>query len=120
VDWSELGASQATVVLLMALENLEPITRTLLRYGRDSRTPVSVIVDGTLPTQHIITTELATVADEVSAAGLRPPAIVVIGEVVNVGAQIAELSRKALRQAQSVVVPPSPGPAGVVPTCEGQ
>ena len=120
MDWAEIGASQATLVLLMALENLQPITRTLMRYGRDSRTPVSVIVDGTLPTQHIITTGLATVADEVSAAGLRPPAIVVIGEVVSVGVQIAELSRKALREAQSVVVPPSSGPAGVVPTHEGQ
>jgi uroporphyrin-III C-methyltransferase/precorrin-2 dehydrogenase/sirohydrochlorin ferrochelatase len=120
VDWAELGASRATLVLLMALENLEPITRTLMRYGRDSRTPVSVIVDGTLPTQHIITTGLATVAEEVGAAGLRPPAIVVIGEVVNVGAQIAELSRGALREAQSVIVPTSSGPAGVVPTREGQ
>ncbi len=120
VDWAELGASQATLVLLMALENLQPITGTLMRYGRDSRTPVSVIVDGTLPTQHIITTGLATVADEVSAAGLRPPAIVVIGEVVSVGVQIAELSRKALREAQSVIVSPSSGPPGVVPTHEGQ
>jgi uroporphyrin-III C-methyltransferase/precorrin-2 dehydrogenase/sirohydrochlorin ferrochelatase len=120
VNWAELGGSQATLVLLMALENLEPITRTLMRYGRDSQTPVSVIVDGTLPTQHIITTGLGTVAEEVGAAGLRPPAIVVIGEVVNVGAQIAELSRKALREAQSVVVPTSSGPAGVIPTREGQ
>jgi uroporphyrin-III C-methyltransferase/precorrin-2 dehydrogenase/sirohydrochlorin ferrochelatase len=120
VNWAELGGSQATLVLLMALENLEPITRTLMRYGRDSQTPVSVIVDGTLPTQHIITTGLGTVAEEVGAAGLRPPAIVVIGEVVNVGAQIAELSRKALAEAQSVVVPTSSGPAGVIPTREGQ
>jgi uroporphyrin-III C-methyltransferase/precorrin-2 dehydrogenase/sirohydrochlorin ferrochelatase len=120
VDWAELGASQATLVLLMALGNLEPITRTLIGYGRDSRTPVSVIVDGTLPTQHIIITGLDTVAEEVGAAGLRPPAIVVIGEVVKVGAQIAELSREAFREAQSVVVPTSSGPAGVVPTREGQ
>ena len=63
---------------------------------------------------------VATVAEEVGAAGLRPPAIVVIGEVVNVGAQIAELSRKVLREAQSVVVPTSSGPAGVIPTHEGQ
>jgi uroporphyrin-III C-methyltransferase/precorrin-2 dehydrogenase/sirohydrochlorin ferrochelatase len=120
VDWAELGASQATLVLLMALGNLEPITRTLIRYGRDSRTPVSVIVDGTLPTQHIIITGLDTVAQEVGAAGLRPPAIVVIGEVVKVGAQIAELSREAFREAQSVAAPTSSGPAGVVPTREGQ
>ncbi|HUY47062.1 MAG TPA: uroporphyrinogen-III C-methyltransferase [Streptosporangiaceae bacterium] len=120
VDWAALGGSSATLVLLMALENLGPIARTLIRHGRDSRTPVSVIVDGTLPAQHIITTGLAAVAGAVAEVGLRPPAVVVIGEVVNVGAQIAELSRTALRGAQSVVVPTSPGPAGAMPTREGQ
>jgi uroporphyrin-III C-methyltransferase/precorrin-2 dehydrogenase/sirohydrochlorin ferrochelatase len=120
VDWAELGASQATLVLLMSLEQLAAIARTLIDSGRDSRTPVSVIVDGTLPTQHIITTGLGAVGGAVSEAGLRPPAIVVIGEVVNVGAHIAELSRNVLRGAQGARVPTSPGPAGAMPTREGQ
>jgi uroporphyrin-III C-methyltransferase/precorrin-2 dehydrogenase/sirohydrochlorin ferrochelatase len=120
VDWAELGASQATLVLLMSLEQLVAIARTLIDSGRDSRTPVSVIVDGTLPTQHIITTGLGAVGGAVSEAGLRPPAIVVIGEVVNVGAHIAELSRNVLRGAQGARVPTSPGPAGAMPTREGQ
>jgi uroporphyrin-III C-methyltransferase/precorrin-2 dehydrogenase/sirohydrochlorin ferrochelatase len=107
-------------VLLMSLEHLEAIARTLIGSGRDSRTPVSVIVDGTLPTQHIITTGLGAVASAVSEAGLRPPAIVVIGEVVNVAAHIAELSRNVLSNAQSVRAPTSPGPAGAMPTREGQ
>jgi uroporphyrin-III C-methyltransferase/precorrin-2 dehydrogenase/sirohydrochlorin ferrochelatase len=120
VDWAALGESSATLVLLMSLGNLEPIARTLIRHGRDSATPVSVIVDGTLPAQHIITTGLGAVAHAVNEAGLRPPAIVVIGEVVNVGAQITELSRTALRGAPSVAVPTSPGPARAMPTREGQ
>jgi uroporphyrin-III C-methyltransferase / precorrin-2 dehydrogenase / sirohydrochlorin ferrochelatase len=120
VDWGALGESSATLVLLMSLGNLEPIARTLIRNGRDSATPVSVIVDGTLPAQNIITTGLGAVAHAVDEAGLRPPAIVVIGEVVNVGAQITELSQTALRGAQSVDVPTSPGPAGAMPTREGQ
>jgi uroporphyrin-III C-methyltransferase/precorrin-2 dehydrogenase/sirohydrochlorin ferrochelatase len=120
VDWSALGESSATLVLLMSLGNLEPIATTLIRHGRDSRTPVSVIADGTLPAQHIITTGLGAVARVVDEAGLRPPAIVVIGEVVNVGAQIAELSRAALRGPQNIAVPTSPGPARAMPTREGQ
>jgi uroporphyrin-III C-methyltransferase / precorrin-2 dehydrogenase / sirohydrochlorin ferrochelatase len=111
VDWAALGASAATLVLLMGLEHLAAIAAALIRGGRDSQTPVSVIVDGTLPTQHIITSELAAVAGAVSAAGLRPPAVVVIGEVVDVGAQIAELSRTALSEAQSVPGPTSRRPA---------
>ena len=120
VDWAELAVSPATLVLLMGLEHLSQIARTLISSGRDSRTPVSVIVDGTLPTQHIITTGLSAVAGAVSEAGLRPPAIVVIGEVVQVGAQIAELSRNVLSKARSVAVPSSSGPARAVPTREGQ
>jgi uroporphyrin-III C-methyltransferase / precorrin-2 dehydrogenase / sirohydrochlorin ferrochelatase len=121
VDWAELATSATTLVLLMALEHLGQVAETLIRAGLDSRTPVSVIVDGTLPTQHIITTGLSAVAAAVSEAGLRPPAIVVIGEVVQVGAQIAELSRNALSNDRSVAVPTSPGgSAGARPTRERQ
>ena len=121
VDWAELATSAATLVLMMGLEYLGQVAETLIRAGLDSRTPVSVIVDGTLPTQHIITTGLSAVAAAVSEAGLRPPAIVVIGEIVQVGAQIAELSRNALSKDRSVAVPTSPGgSAGARPTREGQ
>ncbi|HTT50069.1 MAG TPA: uroporphyrinogen-III C-methyltransferase [Streptosporangiaceae bacterium] len=120
VDWAELARSGATLVLMMGLEYLGQIAGALISAGRDSRTPVSVIVDGTLPAQHIITTGLGAVAGAVSEAGLRPPAIVVIGEVVQVGAQIAELSRNVLSKARRTAGPTSPGPAGARPTREGQ
>jgi uroporphyrin-III C-methyltransferase/precorrin-2 dehydrogenase/sirohydrochlorin ferrochelatase len=95
VDWPALGRSAATLVLLMAVEHLESIADTLIQHGRAGSTPVSVIVDGTLPTQHIITSTLNTVAREAAAAGIRPPAVVVVGEVVNVAAQIAGLSARS-------------------------
>jgi uroporphyrin-III C-methyltransferase/precorrin-2 dehydrogenase/sirohydrochlorin ferrochelatase len=120
VDWAQLGAATATLVLLMGLENLAEVANTLMRHGRDSDTPVSVIVDGTLPTQNIITTGLSAVGGAVKQAGLRPPAVVVIGEVVNVGVEIAELSRSVRAKAQSVGATTSPGPAGAMPTREGQ
>jgi uroporphyrin-III C-methyltransferase / precorrin-2 dehydrogenase / sirohydrochlorin ferrochelatase len=91
VDWPALAASPATLVLLMATENLGAIADTLIRHGRSSRTPVSVIADGTLPTQRTINTRLDSVAREVAHAAIGPPAIVVVGEVVTVSEQIAEL-----------------------------
>jgi len=91
VDWPALASSPATLVLLMATENLGPIADTLMRHGRSSRTPVSVIADGTLPTRRTISTRLDTVAREVARAGIGPPAVVVVGEVVTVSEQIAEL-----------------------------
>jgi uroporphyrin-III C-methyltransferase/precorrin-2 dehydrogenase/sirohydrochlorin ferrochelatase len=121
IDWAGLAASPATLVLLMGLEYLSEVAETLIRAGRDSGAPVSVIADGTLPTQHIITTGLSAVAAAVSEAGLRPPAIVVIGEVVQVGAQIAELARTVLNNDRSAAVPTSPGGfTGDTTTREGQ
>src|SRR6266700_3041778 len=91
VNWAALGSSRATLVLLMATEHLTAITDALMRHGRDPKSPVSVIADGTLPTQRKITATLDTVAHDAAEAGIRPPAVVVVGEVVTIAAQIAEL-----------------------------
>jgi uroporphyrin-III C-methyltransferase / precorrin-2 dehydrogenase / sirohydrochlorin ferrochelatase len=91
VDWRALGSSPATLVLLMATEHLQVIADTLMRHGRYPRTPVSVISDGTLPSQRTINTRLDTVARDAARAGLEPPAVVVVGEVVTISEQIAEL-----------------------------
>ncbi len=91
VDWAALGASRGTLVLLMAATRLEAIADALIHHGRVSTTPVSVIADGTLPTQRTITATLDTVARKAAEAGIRPPAVVVVGEVVNIAAEIAGL-----------------------------
>ena len=91
VDWRALGSSPATLVFLMATEHLQVIADTLMRHGRYPRTPVSVISDGTLPSQRTINTRLDTVARDAAGAGLGPPAVVVVGEVVTISEQIAEL-----------------------------
>jgi uroporphyrin-III C-methyltransferase / precorrin-2 dehydrogenase / sirohydrochlorin ferrochelatase len=91
VDWPALGSSPATLVLLMATEHLPAIADTLIRHGRHPQTPVSVIADGTLPSQRTIIARLDTVARDCARAGLRPPAVVVVGEVVTISEQISEL-----------------------------
>ncbi len=91
VDWQALGSSRATLVLLMATQHLAVIADTLVRTGRTGRTPVSVISDGTLPSQRTINATLDTVAREAAKAGIRPPAVVVVGEVVTISEQISEL-----------------------------
>ncbi len=90
VDWQALGTSRATLVLLMATEHLQVIAETLIRHGRYAQTPVSVIADGTLPSQRTINARLDTVARDAAGAGIRPPAVVVVGEVVTISEQIAE------------------------------
>ncbi|GAA2269009.1 uroporphyrinogen-III C-methyltransferase [Nonomuraea roseoviolacea subsp. roseoviolacea] len=88
VDWPAMARSQGTLVLLMAVERLAKVAEALLRDGRSPETPVMVVQDGTLPTQRTVVAPLSTVADRVSAAGIRPPAIVVVGDVVRVGQEV--------------------------------
>jgi uroporphyrin-III C-methyltransferase/precorrin-2 dehydrogenase/sirohydrochlorin ferrochelatase len=91
VDWESLGRSQGTLVLLMAVERMHLITDTLMRYGRSSDTPVAVIQDGTLPDQRTLTATLGSVVAAMAADGVRPPAIIVVGEVVHVAREIDSL-----------------------------
>jgi uroporphyrin-III C-methyltransferase / precorrin-2 dehydrogenase / sirohydrochlorin ferrochelatase len=93
VNWELLGGSSGTLVLLMAVERIGAVADELLRYGRSPDTPVSVIADGTLPTQRTINSTLEQVESLVTEEGVRPPAIVVVGDVVSVAAEITELMR---------------------------
>jgi uroporphyrin-III C-methyltransferase / precorrin-2 dehydrogenase / sirohydrochlorin ferrochelatase len=93
VDWAVLGSGSGTLVLLMALEQIGPVVSELLRNGRSPDTPVSVIANGTLPTQRTINSSLEEVERVVRKHGIRPPAIVVVGDVVDVAAEITELIR---------------------------
>jgi uroporphyrin-III C-methyltransferase / precorrin-2 dehydrogenase / sirohydrochlorin ferrochelatase len=93
VNWALLGGSSGTLVLLMAVDRIGAVADELLRYGRSPDTPVSVIADGTLPTQRTINSTLEQVESLVAEEGIRPPAIVVVGDVVSVAVEITELMR---------------------------
>lgn len=82
VNWAALAKMRGTLVIMMGLKNLPSIVDTLIREGRDPATPAAIIQEGSTPHERRVRGELATVAQ--LSAGLRPPAIVVIGDVVNV------------------------------------
>jgi len=93
VDWALLGGSRGTLVLLMSVQRIGAVAAELLRHGRNPDTPVSVIADGTMPTQRTISSSLEQVEGMVTREGIRPPAIVVVGDVVDIAAEITELMR---------------------------
>jgi uroporphyrin-III C-methyltransferase / precorrin-2 dehydrogenase / sirohydrochlorin ferrochelatase len=84
VEWDAVARLRGTVVLLMAVQNLPRIAERLVAGGRDERTPVAVVSEGTMPGERTLLSTLGSVADDVAEEGLRPPAIVVIGDVVAV------------------------------------
>jgi uroporphyrin-III C-methyltransferase/precorrin-2 dehydrogenase/sirohydrochlorin ferrochelatase len=82
VDWEALAAGPGTLVLLMAVARLPEVARELVKRGRDASTPAAVISDGTTERQQVLVSTLGQVAEDAAASGVRPPAVVVIGEVV--------------------------------------
>jgi uroporphyrin-III C-methyltransferase/precorrin-2 dehydrogenase/sirohydrochlorin ferrochelatase len=82
VDWEALAHGPGTLVLLMAVAHLEAISAELIKRGRAATTPVAVIRDGTLPGQQVLISTLERVAADAAKLQVKPPAVVVIGDVV--------------------------------------
>lgn len=82
VDWVGLARSGGTVVVLMGVQRIEAIADALVEHGRSPDTPVAVVQEATLPGQRTVTGTLADIAASVRSAQVRPPAVVIIGEVV--------------------------------------
>jgi uroporphyrin-III C-methyltransferase len=77
-----------TIVVLMGARRLREITAALVAAGRSPHTPAAFVRDGTGPRQCTVTASLGTLAAAVERAGLGAPAVVVVGEVVRLGAQL--------------------------------
>jgi uroporphyrin-III C-methyltransferase/precorrin-2 dehydrogenase/sirohydrochlorin ferrochelatase len=84
VDWPALARMRGTLVVLMGLKNLPAITAALLANGRDPATPAAVVQEGSTGAQRALRSTLGEVAAATADAGFRPPAVVVVGEVVGV------------------------------------
>jgi uroporphyrin-III C-methyltransferase len=76
----EPATGPETLVLFMALNELDSLCRRLLALGLDPSTPVAVISRGTCPDQEVVVSDMSGIAE--AAAGLPGPALVVVGEVV--------------------------------------
>lgn len=81
VDWEHLATGVDTLIFLMGVENLPHITKKLIAYGRDVDTPAALIRWGTRPYQETLETTLGNAVADVAKAGLKPPAIFLVGEV---------------------------------------
>jgi uroporphyrin-III C-methyltransferase / precorrin-2 dehydrogenase / sirohydrochlorin ferrochelatase len=84
VEWEAVARLRGTVVLLMAVQNLPLIAARLVAGGRDVKTPVAIVSEGTMPGERTLLSTLGDVAVDMSREAVRPPAIVVVGEVVAV------------------------------------
>ncbi|TWP50151.1 uroporphyrinogen-III C-methyltransferase [Lentzea tibetensis] len=84
VDWSALAQLRGTVVLMMAVERAGAFASALMA-GRPASTPVAVIQEGSTAAQRVLRSTLDSVAADMAAADIRPPAIIVVGPVAGLG-----------------------------------
>ncbi|WP_441247229.1 uroporphyrinogen-III C-methyltransferase [Kitasatospora sp. McL0602] len=84
VNWAAAAQMTGTLVLLMAVDKIGSIAAELIANGRPATTPVAVVQEGTTAAQRRVDATLATVGEVVTAEQIKPPAVIVIGDVVNV------------------------------------
>ncbi|MFI9746175.1 uroporphyrinogen-III C-methyltransferase [Streptomyces sp. NPDC052494] len=85
VDWASLAKLTGTLVILMGVDKIGKIAEALIVHGKSPETPLALVQEGTTATQRRVDATLATVAETVKAEEVRPPAVIVIGDVVTEG-----------------------------------
>ena len=82
LDWQALAASGAVVVVYMPMKHLEDIREKFLAAGRSPDELAAIVSKGCTPGQEVLETTLGTCVEDAAKAGLKPPSLLVIGEVV--------------------------------------
>jgi uroporphyrin-III C-methyltransferase len=82
LDWSLLARSRGTIVILMGVKNLPKIAELLVENGRSGTTPVAIIERGFRADQRVTVGTLEDIGEKAVAVGVKPPAVIVIGDVV--------------------------------------
>lgn len=83
IAWDKLATGVDTLVFLMGMGNLAQIADELIKNGRAPSTPVAIIREGTTPSQQTLVGTLADIAGKAAGIGIESPALIVVGDVVN-------------------------------------
>ena len=96
LNWKKLATGAGTLVFLMAVKNMDELTEKLIANGKPPETPVAVVRWGTRPEQRTIISTLGEIAADMKQKEIKPPAVVVIGEVVKLREKLNWYERKPL------------------------
>lgn len=89
LDWHGLARPKQTIVIYMGLLGLDALCRQLIAHGLPEDMPAAVVQQATVPEQRVVTASLRDLAARVAEAGLRPPTLVIVGDVVRLRAKLA-------------------------------
>jgi uroporphyrin-III C-methyltransferase len=116
IDWEGVARGAPVVVMYMAVKHLAQIAAALVLAGRSAGEPVAIISHATTAAQQVLETTLGDAAADITAHGLEPPAIVVLGEVVRLR---AALDWMGALDGRTLVADPLGHPSGLDPTQTG-
>ncbi|MBU1566978.1 MAG: uroporphyrinogen-III C-methyltransferase [Proteobacteria bacterium] len=88
INWEKLATGVGTLVIYMGIKNLPIIVANMIKYGRDPKTPVAVVRWASTPEQRSVVGTLETIAQVVKDTGIKPPSLIIIGEVVSLRSTI--------------------------------
>ncbi|WP_375293058.1 uroporphyrinogen-III C-methyltransferase [Ensifer sp. ENS10] len=88
INWRGIASGSPVIVMYMAMKHIGAITANLIAGGRSPDEPVAFVCNAATANQTVLETTLSRAEADVEAAGLEPPAIVVVGEVVRLRAAL--------------------------------
>lgn len=103
INWEALAGLKGTLVFLMGISNLEKITKNLLKAGKAKETPVGLVSWATRYNQSVVTGTLETIYEKALEGKVKPPTLIVVGEVVNLREKLNFFEEKPLFGKQIVV-----------------
>jgi uroporphyrin-III C-methyltransferase/precorrin-2 dehydrogenase/sirohydrochlorin ferrochelatase len=95
LDWPMLARPRQTVVIYMGVTRLAEICSELVAHGLDPATPAAVIERATAPQQRVFAGTVGTLPTTAAAARVKPPALIVVGEVVSLRSSLDWLATRA-------------------------
>lgn len=96
LDYGTLAKEEGTLIFLMGLKNLPNIVKNLIEHGKNPDTPAAVVQEGTTARQKTAVGTLRTIVEEAKRAGIRTPAISIVGDVVSLRNEISWYGGKPL------------------------
>ena len=96
LDWKNIASNMGTLVFFMGVKNLPGIVENLVKNDRSEDTPVAIIQQGSSPLQKTVTGTLKTIVDVAREAGIKPPSIILVGDVVRLRPELNWYETKPL------------------------
>ncbi len=82
LNWKALAHPNQTVVFYMGLHGAPTLCKEMVAHGLPSSTPVALVEQGTTPQQRVYTATLDTLLDVIKSKDIKPPTLIIVGEVV--------------------------------------